>query len=142
ACPGSLSFYFLARMDTGFVVQAEHRDFHASGSGGKFNREIRVEQLGGVDGGPSYAGFVDVNRKEADGCAQKTVTVGVFIEAGPRIALTAPFGARGAQTIDAKVIEAEPFQADFAIAYDSRQDDFVVPYLFVNNGLRPSFPAP
>jgi hypothetical protein len=139
-CKGSLSLFYLVRMETGFLLQADHRDFHKSGSGGKFNRGIQITQFGGADGRPSYAGFTDVNRQA---CGAKTLTVSIFTEAGPRTALEAPFGSdKGDEPVDAMIIDPGPYQAEFAINYENPYEDFVAPYMFVNQSLRPSFPTP
>jgi hypothetical protein len=142
-CGGSVSLFYLARTDAGFVLQADYRDFHKSGSGGKLNRDLGVARFGGLDGGPSYAGFSDVNSMTNGGCTAKTLTVAIFTEAGPRTALTAPFGfKKGDESVRAMIVGAGDYQADFAISYRDTRDDFVAPYLFVNQGLRPSFPVP
>lgn len=140
-CMGSLSLFYLARMDSGFLLQADYRDFHKSGSGGRFNSEIEITRFGGRDGRASYAGFTDVNGQAE--CDARTVTVKIFTEAGPRKVLEAPFGVdKGSASVDATIIDPEPFQAEFAIAYETSRDDFVAPYMFVNQSLRPSFPIP
>lgn len=139
-CTGSLSLFYLVRMEAGFAVQEEYRDFHKSGSGGKFNRDITVTQFGGRDGRPVHAGFTDVNRQA---CGARTLTVSIFTEAGPRTALEAPFGIeKGGDSVEATIIDPEPYQAEFAISYVDPYDDFVAPYMFVNQSLRPSFPIP
>lgn len=140
-CKGSLSLFYLVRVEAGFLLQADYRDFHKSGSGGKFNREVEIVQLGGRDGRPSYAGFTDV--KVGAECNAKTLTVNIFTEAGPRTVLEAPFGVdNGAASIAAAIIDPEPYQAEFAIEYKSARDDFVAPYMFINQSLRPTFPIP
>jgi hypothetical protein len=136
-CTGSLSLFYLVRMEAGFLLQADYRDFHKSGSGGKFNRAIAITQFGGRDDRPSYAGFTDVNRRAE--CDASTLAVYTFTEAGPRKVLEAPFGSA---SVDAEIVDPEPFQAEFAIAYVSARDDFVAPYMFVNQSLRLSFPVP
>lgn len=140
-CAGSLSLFYLVRMEAGFLLQADYRDFHKSGGAGKFNRAIEITQFGGRDGRPSYAGFTDVNRRAE--CDARTLAVYTFTEAGPRKVLEAPFGVKsGSTSVDAEIVDPEPFQAEFAIAYVSAQDDFVAPYMFVNQSLRLSFPIP
>jgi len=138
-CAGHFSLFYLARTEAGFLVQKAYPDFHTSGSKGRFNRDTKVIQLGGVDGGPAYAGFADINAAADAACSSTEVTVGIFTEAGPRIALKTPFGS---PKVDASLVASAPYQADFAIEYLSATDAFVAPYLFVNEGLRPSFPAP
>jgi hypothetical protein len=139
-CTGNLSLFYLVRMEAGFILQADYRDFHKSGSGGKFNREIKITQFGGRDGRQSHAGFTDVNKQA---CGAKTLTISLFTEAGPRTALTAPFGGtKGAEPVDAMIIDPEPYQAEFAISYENPYEDFVAPYMIVNQAMRPSFPAP
>jgi hypothetical protein len=140
-CTGSLSLFYLVRMEAGFLLQEEYRDFHPSGSGGNFNREIELTRFGGRDGRAAYAGFTDVNGWAE--CDARTLTVYILTEAGPRKALEAPFGVdKGSGSVDAMIVDPEPFQAEFAIAYESSRDDFVAPYMFVNQMLRPSFPTP
>ncbi len=142
-CAGSLSLFYIARTDMGFLMQRAYADFRTSGRGGKFNRDARVVRLGGVDGGPAYAGFVDTTDVVAADCSASKVTVGIFTEAGPRIALEAPFGKRARDgVVEARVIASAPYQADFAIEYLSGGNDFVAPYLFVNQTLLRSFPVP
>lgn len=146
-CAGSLSLFYLARTEAGFVLQADYRDFHTSGGGGKINPDLDIVRLGGVDGGPSFAGFTDVNTVTKAGCTAQTLTVEIFTEAGPRTALTAPFGLKTADgwqngQVKAKLIKPDEYKADFAIAYDYWKDDFVAVYLFINQTLRPSFPIP
>jgi hypothetical protein len=142
-CTGSLSLFYLVRMDTGFMMQRAYPDFHKTGSQGKFSRDVKVVRYGGVEGGPAYAGFADINAQAEVGCAASNLTVGIFTEAGPKIALETPFGFRkSGSRVDANVIDSAPYQADFAIEYLSDRDQFVAPYLFVNHGLRPSFPSP
>lgn len=136
-CTGALSLFYLVRTDAGFLLQEHYRDFHKSGRDGKFNREIAIVQFAGLDGRPSYAGFTDVNTLAA--CDARTLTLIIFTEAGPRTALEAPFGAG---SVSAKIIEPAPYQAEFAIEYRSAVDDFVAPYLFVNQKLRQTFPTP
>lgn len=142
-CTGSVSLYYLVRTDAGFLVQADYRDFHPSGAGGKVNRDLEFVRLGGLEGRPAYAGMIDVAREMRAGCSSKTLTVAIFTEAGPRIALTAPFGMRkGGARVDAEVVKGETYQAEFAISYVSAGEDFVTPYMFVNQALWPSFPIP
>lgn len=136
-CTGSLSLFYLVRMDAGFLLQEHYRDFQKSGSGGKFNREIEIVQFPGLEGRPSHLGFTDVNGQP--GCDAKTLTVTLITEAGPRTALEAPFGAA---SVRARIIDAERYQAEFAIAYETARDDFVAPYMFINQALRQSFPTP
>jgi len=138
-CAGSFSLFYIARTEAGLVKQEAYPDFHKSGGNGTYNRGVRMIQLGGVDGGPAYAGFADINAATNAACPSKEVTVGIFTEAGPRVALRAPFGST---SVDARLVDAALYQADFAIEYRSATDDFVTPYLFVNEELRPSFPAP
>lgn len=140
-CTGTLSLFYLVRMDAGLMLQDEYRDFRKSGSGGKFNRDIRIVRFNGLEGRTSYSGFTDVSQEP--GCDARMLTVTLITEAGPRIALEAPFGSdNAAARVDAEVVEPGPFQAEFAIAYESRNDDFVAPYLFINGALRQSFPTP
>lgn len=142
-CTGSVSLFYLIRTEAGFELQADYRDFHASGSGGSLSPDLRFVSLGGLEGRPVHAGLIDVKRVEGPGCSARTISVHILTEAGPRAALEAPFGyIKGAERVSAEVVKPEPYQAELAISYTSRSDDFVTPYLFMGQTLRSTFPVP
>lgn len=142
-CAGSVSLFYLIRTEAGFELQADYPDFHASGSGGTLSPDLEFVRLGGLDGRPVHASLIDVKRVESAGCSARTLNVHIFTEAGPRAALEAPFGyAKGSDRVNAELVKPEPYQAELAIAYTSRSDEFVTPYLFMGQSLRSTFPVP
>lgn len=142
-CKGSVSLFYLIRTEAGFELQADYRDFHASGSGGKLSADLKFVSLGRLEGRPVHAGLIDVKRVGSAGCSAQTITVHIFTEAGPRAALEAPFGyIKDAERVSAEMVKPEPYQAELAISYTSRSDEFVTPYLFMGQTLRSTFPVP